>query len=126
MAKEVRVDNSNQRPEDDDLVLLEAVELELTLQSKMPLADGCETAVREALAGTSGSLLFHMRPDAEEPGRWVGAVLFAAGGEARVGVVTISEAERTVSVETAEQSDSPLARIAPAYAAVLAHLQTAA
>jgi hypothetical protein len=115
-----------ERPRDMDPVLLEAVELELALQSKMPFETGCESAVRDALTQTGGALLFHMRPDADEPERWVGAVLFGAGEDSQIGLVTISERQRTVSVETAERSDSPLARIAPAYAAVLTQFQAAA
>ena len=126
MAKEVRVNKSDQTVSDIDPVALEAVELELTLQSAMPFKHDCDTAVREALGKTGGHLLFGMNPDADNPDLWVGAVLFGTGDEAHVGLVTISEAEGLLSVETAERSNSPIARIAPAYAAVMAHLQVAA
>lgn len=120
------MDKAETRTEDADPVLLEAVELELALQSAMPFAEGCESAVREALAKTGGALLFHMRPDADEPDRWVGAVLFGIDDDTRIGLVAISETKGSVSVEMAEGSDSPLARIAPAYAEVLSRLQPAA
>jgi hypothetical protein len=115
-----------QRPDDVDPAALEAVELELSLQSAMPFKDGSEAALRDALAKTGGALLFHMRPDADEPDRSISAVFFGSGDDINIGLVTISESERTVSVEAVERSKSPLARIAPAYAAVLAHLHTAA
>lgn len=120
------MDMTDQRPDEIDPLMLEAVELELSLRSAMPFKDGCENAVREALADSDGGLLFHMRPDADEPGRWVGAVLFVSGVDTSIGLVTISEDKGTVSVEAVERSADPLARIAPAYAAVLSHLQAAA
>lgn len=120
------MDMTDQRPVDIDPLMLEAVELELSLRSAMPFKDGCENAVREALADSDGGLLFHMPADADEPGRWVGAVLFVSGVDTSIGLVTISEDKGTVSVEAVERSTNPLARIAPAYAAVLTHLQAAA
>jgi hypothetical protein len=123
---EVRMTIIDQRPDDIDPALLEAVELELSLQSAMPFEDGCEAALREALAKTGGALLFHMRPDADEPDQSISAVFFGSGDDINIGLVTVSEKDRTVSVEAVEKSRSPLARIAPAYAAVLAHLHAAA
>lgn len=120
------MDITDQRPDDIDPILLEAVELELDIQSAIPFKDGCEPAVREAVRKSGGALLFHMKPDADEPDKWVGAVLFGIGSDTSIGLVTISESKGTVSVETVERSKSPLARIAPAYAAVLAHFQAAA
>ncbi|MBO6719085.1 MAG: hypothetical protein JJ913_14100 [Rhizobiaceae bacterium] len=120
------MDKSDYGPDPVDSVLLEAVELELALQSAMPFENGCENAVCEALARSGGALLFLMRPDVGEPDHWVGVVFFGADDETRMGLVTISEKKRTVAVETLERSKSPLARIAPAYAAVLTQLQAAA
>ncbi len=126
VTMEFRMDKSAQHPDAADPILLEAVELELAIQSAMPFQEGCERAVRDALSKSGGALLFLMPPDVNEPDRWVGAVFFGAGEDISMGLITVSESRRSVTVETLERSKSPIARIAPAYAAVLTHLQAAA
>lgn len=104
---------------------LETIELELALQSQDTVQAGFEGAVRQALEKAGGALLFHMRVDDGEATRWTAAVSIGAGDERQFLIVTIP-AEGSVRIEPLDQSDEPLARIAPAFAEVMERLSRAA
>lgn len=106
-------------------VSLETIELELALQSQDPVLPGFEGAVREALARAGGALLFHMRVDDAAAPHWTAAICMGAGEERQFFIVTIG-ADRDVRIEPLDQSAEPLARIAPAFADVMARLHEAA
>ena len=102
-----------------------ARELEAALEAAAPFENGCESALEAALAGMDGLFLFQLHPEPEDD-RWIGAVLLGSEDDQTMSIVTIAASSGTVSVETLEHSQEPLARIVPAYAAVLAHLRPAA
>lgn len=106
-------------------ISLETIELELALQSQATVQAGFEGAVSRALEKAGGALLFHMRVDDGEATRWTAAVSIGAGQERQFLIVTIP-AEGNVRIEPLDQSDEPLARIAPAFADVMERLGRAA
>ena len=103
-----------------------AAKLQTTLSAAAPSKDGCEAALETALADLDGFLLFQLQPDADDDDRWVGAVMLGSGEEQSMNIVTLTISDGSASVETVESSQEPLARIVPAYAAVLTHLRPAA
>ncbi len=91
---------------------LEAVELELALQS-------ADTADFDATLRSAGArVLFAVHPAAGSDAPFVAAVVVGDGEERQFLIVT-RPADGSVSVETAEASRSPLARLAPSFAAVM-------
>ncbi|MBX3529222.1 MAG: hypothetical protein KF849_01360 [Rhizobiaceae bacterium] len=91
---------------------LEAVELELALQA----AEAEE--FDKALHGAGARLLFGVHPATGTAQPYVAAVVVGDGADRQFLIVT-RPAEGAVSVETAETSKSPLARLAPSFAAVM-------
>jgi hypothetical protein len=103
-----------------------AAKLQSALMTAAPFKDGCEAALESALAEIDGFLLFQLQPEADDDDRWVGAVMLGSGEERSMNIVTLTVSDGSASVETVESSQEPLARIVPAYAAVLTHLRPAA
>lgn len=94
---------------------LEAVELELALNLRDVPDEAFDAAVQEALEAAGAVLLFQMRMAQDENTRWVAAVATGDGDETRISIVTLRNDGETL-VEPVEQSNSPIAAIAPAYA----------
>ncbi len=109
---------------DNDAAAPKTSELERLLKTAMPFKDGAEDAIRDAVAQSGGALLFQMK--SSEPGTIIAAAFFSKDEDIGLVFVTANEAKRSVTVEPLERSRSPLARIAPSYVDVLAHLQPAA
>ena len=103
-----------------------AAKLQSALSAAAPFKDGCEAALESAFANLDGFLLFQLQPEADDDDRWVGAVMLGSGDNQSMNIVTLSISDGAASVETVESSQEPLARIVPAYAAVLTHLRPAA
>jgi hypothetical protein len=94
---------------------LEAVELELALNLRDVSDDALDAAVQEALEAAGAVLLFQMRMAQDENTRWVAAVATGNADDTRISIVTLRNDGETL-VEPVEQSNSPIAAIAPAYA----------
>jgi hypothetical protein len=91
---------------------LEAVELELSLQT-------AQTADLDAALRSAGArVLFAVHPATGSDAPFVAAVVVGDGEERQFLIVT-RPADGAVSVETAETSGSPLARLAASFAAVM-------
>src|SRR5690606_25297101 len=91
---------------------LEAVGLELALQG----AEGDDFA--DALASAGARLLFRMNLANGPKSPFVAAVAVGDGKQSQLLIVT-RPANGAVTVESVESSDSPLARLAPSFAAVM-------
>ena len=91
---------------------LEAAGLEIALQSSRP-----EDFAR-VLAGAGARLLFRMNTGVGEGGPYVAAVAVGEGAQREFLIVT-RPAEGAVSVEPAVSSESPVARLAPSFVAVM-------
>lgn len=95
---------------------LEAVELELSLGQKEIGDEQYETTIRETVEAVGGVLLFQMKIEEDEAGRWVAAVAFE-GAEAReIAIIDLPCNGEGASVSPVSQSDLPIATIASAYA----------
>ena len=112
-------------PDSAEAISLESIELELALQSQDTVQAGFEGAMRQALEKAGGALLYHMRVDDGEATRWTAAVSIGTGAERQFLIVTIP-AEGNVRIDPLDQSDEPLARIAPAFVDVMERLREAA
>lgn len=111
-------------PDPAAAISLETIGLELALQSQDTVQTGFEGAVRQALEKAGGTLLFHMRVDDGSATRWTAAVSIGAGDERQFLIVTIP-ADGNVRIEPLDQSDEPVARIAPAFADLMEKLSRA-
>lgn len=94
---------------------LEAVELELALNLRDVSDEALDAAVQQALDAAGAVLLFQMRLAQDEDTRWVAAVATGDADDTRISIVTLKRNGETL-VEPVEQSNSPIAAIAPAYA----------
>jgi hypothetical protein len=104
---------------------LEKIELELALQAQDTIHSGFENALRQALEKAGGVLLFHMRLEDGESSRWTAAVAVGQGEERQFLIVSIPS-DGAARIQPLEESDDPIARIAPAFADVMERLQAAA
>ena len=112
-------------PGDDGILSalsMETVEFELALQLQSQPGKAFETVLSDALRNVGGQLLFDMPLQPETGSGHVAAVSLPSGGERVLALVVQSAEDGALSVEPAERSANPLARIVPAYAGVMEHL----
>jgi hypothetical protein len=101
---------------------METVEFELALQLQSQPGKAFEAILADALRNVGGKLLFDMPSQPETSSGHVAAVSLPSGEERVLALVVQSVEDGALSVEPAEQSANPVARIVPAYAGVMEHL----
>lgn len=105
---------------------LDTLGLELALRDKQALDGDFAGCVVSALETVKGTLLFQMQIDAEAAGRKVAAVSVGHGETREYALVILPDGADSVRVERADESDDPLAAIAPSYAGLIDVLDIAA
>lgn len=97
---------------------LEAIGIELSSRGRSALEGDFSGCVVSALETVKGTLLFQMQIDAEPDVRKVAAIS-VGHGETRDFALIILPDGAGVRIERAEESDDPLAAIAPSYAGLI-------
>ena len=98
----------------------------LSQRDEAALQGDFAVCVVSALEAVKGTLLFQMRIDAERAGRKVAAISVGQGEDRAFALVILPDGGGRVRVERAEDSDDPLATIAPSYADLINVLDVAA
>ena len=104
---------------------LEAVELELALQATSGTDTDFEKALGPALDEAGARLLFDIRMIGDNQNDYVAAVSVGEGDDRQFLIVT-RPSSGSPSVELAETSQLPIARLAPAFADVMERWRAAA
>jgi hypothetical protein len=109
---------------DDDE--LDTLSLELSLRDRDALDDDFAGCIVSALETVKGTLLFQMEIEADAESRKIAAVSVGQGDTREFALVILPDGAGGVRVERAEESDDPLAAIAPSYAGLIDVLDVAA
>lgn len=105
---------------------LDVLGLELALCNREALDADFAGCVVSALETVKGTLLFQMEIPSEAERRKVAAVSVGHGDTREYAVIVLPDGTGNVKVERAEESDDPLAAIAPSYAGLIDVLDIAA
>ena len=105
---------------------LEAIGNVLAQRDERALQGDFAGCIVSALEAVNGTLLFQMQIDAELAGRKVAAISVGQGEERAFALVILPDGSKQVRIERAEDSDDPLAAIAPSYAGLIDVLDIAA
>lgn len=105
---------------------LDVLSLELALRDRQALDADFAGCVVSALETVNGTLLFQMEIDADADRRKVAAVSVGHGETREFAMIVLPEGAESVTVERAQESDDPLAAIAPSYAGLVDMLDIAA
>lgn len=95
---------------------LEAVELELSLEQRNLSDEEFEAALRETVKSFGAVLLFNMKLQDEEGGRWAAAIALDDGEAREIAILELPCNGGSASVRPASESEQPIAAIASAYA----------
>lgn len=99
---------------------------ELSLRDRTALDGDFAGCIVSALESVKGTLLFQMQIEAETARRKVAAVSVGHGETREFALIILPDGADGVRLERAEESDDPLAAIAPSYAGLIDVLDTAA
>lgn len=105
---------------------LEKLGHELALRDRTALDGDFAGCIVSALESVKGTLLFQMQIDADAASRKVAAVSVGHGETRDYALIILPDGADGVRLERAEESDDPLAAIAPSYAVLIDVLDTAA
>ena len=97
---------------------LEAVELELSLGQRDMNDEAFETVVRETVESFGAVLLFNMKLQDEDGGRWAAAIALGEGAAREIAILELPCNGGSASVRAASDSELPIASIASAYASL--------
>src|SRR6187549_3375597 len=112
-------------PEQTQANSLEAVELELALQSQNLVSLGFEESIRTALKPTGGEILFQMRIENDDC-QHLAAVRIGRGEQREFALVIMPPDGGLVRVEPIAQSSNPVAAITESYAGLMDVFRAAA
>jgi hypothetical protein len=104
---------------------LEAVELELALQSQNLVSLGFEESIRSALQPTGGEILFQIRIDNDDC-QHLAAVRIGRAEQREFALVIMPPDGGLVRVEPIAQSSNPVAAITESYAGLMDVFRAAA
>jgi hypothetical protein len=114
-----------EQPDQTQANSLEAVELELALQSQNLVSLGFEESIRTALKPTGGEILFQMRIEDDDCQR-LAAVRIGRGEQCELALVIMPPDGGLVRVEPIAQSSNPVAAITESYAGLVDVFRAAA
>jgi hypothetical protein len=94
---------------------IEAAELELSIDREELDGEGCEAELRRAVEGVGAVLLFHVKVVSEGDAECHAALAFDPDEENRIAILTLA-GDGSARIAPVDESDSPIATIAPAFA----------